>query len=55
MTICETCDGLGYTEETRTVMRDPWAKEGKPKTIKQGSGCPDCLGTGCKESDRERE
>lgn len=44
--ICKKCEGTGHDEDSQPVIRDPWAKNGKPKTIKQGSGCLDCLGTG---------
>lgn len=47
---CETCDGMGYTEATCTEMHLDWNAElgafVEQWTVKQGSGCPHCLGTG---------
>lgn len=36
---CPTCNGKGYTKNTATVFS-------KGRTLKQGSGCPTCKGTG---------
>ena len=41
---CPECNGLGYTEETRNVMKH--TSERKLRTVFQGSGCPACGGTG---------
>lgn len=41
---CHRCEGKGYTRKTRTeVVR---SARGSLRTIKQGSGCPVCFGTG---------
>lgn len=44
-TLCRECRGFGYTPQTSTeyVPGPPY------RTVKQGSGCPKCYGTG-KES-----
>lgn len=40
---CRECFGFGQTKETRTEMK---RVKGKLVTVKQGSGCPECRGTG---------
>lgn len=41
--LCVACNGFGQTKATRTEMR--WDKR-KLVTVAQGSGCPECRGTG---------
>jgi hypothetical protein len=43
---CGTCRGRGYTHSTATEMVAVKPKSTKLRTEKQGSGCPECLGTG---------
>lgn len=40
---CSACHGRGYTDKTSQVTR---VISGAPVTTAQGSGCPECLGTG---------
>lgn len=40
---CNSCKGLGYTAKSATEYE---IKEGKYKTLKQGSGCLQCFGLG---------
>lgn len=40
---CRECFGFGQTKETRTEMK---RVKGKLVTVKMGSGCPACRGTG---------
>lgn len=42
---CPTCEGTGQTPATCTETRTR-GPNGKLYTHRQGSGCPDCLGTG---------
>ncbi len=49
---CGTCRGWGQTQNTATVMVAVKPKSTKLRTEKQGSGCPDCLGTGKTRSKR---
>lgn len=49
---CPDCGGLGYTPETAakmTTRRDREFGIVEVKTLKQGSGCPVCLGVGQQE------
>lgn len=52
MSICKTCNGRGQTRKTRTEFHFETKKlpDGKERqqyvTDKQGSGCPNCHGTG---------
>lgn len=50
---CSTCEGMGQTPATcsETRTRGP---NGKLYTHRQGSGCPDCLGTGKKLQNFDR-
>jgi len=41
--LCVSCRGFGQTKATRTEMR---REKGKLVTTAQGSGCPECRGTG---------
>ena len=41
---CPTCKGRGVTPETAPELKGPTKKEPGFKTLKQGSGCPACLG-----------
>ena len=47
---CPDCGGMGYTVETTAEMQLRFNKRlgdmVERRTIKQGSGCPRCLGTG---------
>jgi len=47
---CPNCDGMGYTEATCTEMTMRFEPEVKAyvewETVKQGSGCYNCHGTG---------
>lgn len=49
-TECPDCSGMGYTEHTTAEMQTRFNKRMgevvERRTIKQGSGCPRCLGTG---------
>ena len=49
-TECPICHGLGYTEASKAEMRCVWNAERtdyvEVKTLKQGSGCLRCGGTG---------
>lgn len=42
---CPACEGMGQTPATCTETRTR-GPNGKLYTHRQGSGCPDCLGTG---------
>lgn len=42
-TLCLACNGFGQTKATRTEMQ---REKGKLVTTAQGSGCPECRGTG---------
>lgn len=56
-TVCSACKGQGQTHDTETItveraeplevtFRDNAKRRISLRTIKQGSGCKDCLGTG---------
>ena len=50
LSLCPACNGTGHTKETAPEMelqynRDMGAHV-EVRTIKQGSGCPKCLGVG---------
>lgn len=49
-TECPHCRGLGYTPQTSAEMETQWSRDNQDyveiKTIRQGSGCPRCHGTG---------
>lgn len=40
---CNECHGRGYTDKTSQIIKP--TSEG-PVTTAQGSGCPECFGTG---------
>lgn len=44
LTECPTCEGIGYT--TNTAPTTQKQSDGKLVTLKLGSGCEKCLGTG---------
>lgn len=43
-TECKQCEGIGYTTNTAPTMQKQ--SDGKLVTLKLGSGCEKCLGTG---------
>jgi RecJ-like exonuclease len=47
---CPQCDGTGHTKETAPEMELRYDRymgaHVEVRTIKQGSGCPKCLGVG---------
>ncbi len=47
---CPVCHGTGYTPATCAEMTMVWSQEMgayvEQKTMRQGSGCPRCLGVG---------
>lgn len=48
MSVCDKCDGTGHTKGDSPILK---SVKGKPVTVKQGSGCKTCLGTGQAVSD----
>jgi hypothetical protein len=48
--MCPMCAGMGYTRDTAAEMELRFDRElgghVEVRTLKQGSGCPKCLGTG---------
>jgi len=47
-TECPVCQGIGYTRATCPELEQRIDKDGRTKlaTVRLGSGCPRCLGTG---------
>lgn len=45
---CKECQGIGYTRATSPELSQQIGADGKSRlvTLKRGSGCPRCLGTG---------